>query len=111
MTRAGTIDAAGPPGRRGPVASALVGLVRFYRAWISPVLPPSCRFEPSCSAYALEALTVHGALRGSWLAIRRLLRCGPWHRGGYDPVPSRREPADTDVPGTSRPASPTPAKE
>ena len=62
-------------------------LVRFYRAWISPVLPPSCRFEPSCSAYALEALTVHGAPRGTWLAVRRLLRCGPWHPGGWDPVP------------------------
>lgn len=75
--------------RPGPVARLLVGLVRIYRTWISPVLPPSCRFEPSCSTYALEALSVHGALRGTWLTIRRLLRCGPWHPGGWDPVPPR----------------------
>jgi hypothetical protein len=77
------------PPRPGPVARLLVGLVRVYRTWISPVLPPSCRFEPSCSTYALEALSVHGALRGTWLTIRRLLRCGPWHPGGWDPVPPR----------------------
>ncbi|HXT45363.1 MAG TPA: membrane protein insertion efficiency factor YidD [Pseudonocardiaceae bacterium] len=71
----------------GPVVWTLVHLVRFYRRWISPVLPPSCRFYPSCSAYAIEALTVHGVLHGSWLTVRRLLRCGPWHPGGVDPVP------------------------
>ncbi|HJP75453.1 MAG TPA: membrane protein insertion efficiency factor YidD [Pseudonocardiaceae bacterium] len=73
--------------RPGPVARLLVGLIGIYRRWISPLLPPSCRFYPSCSAYAVEAVTVHGALRGSWLALRRLLRCGPWHPGGLDPVP------------------------
>lgn len=78
-----------PPPRPGPIARLLVGLVRTYRTWISPVLPPSCRFEPSCSAYALEALGTHGALRGTWLIVRRLLRCGPWHPGGWDPVPPR----------------------
>jgi putative membrane protein insertion efficiency factor len=77
--------------RPGPVARVLLLPVTFYRRWISPVLPPSCRFEPSCSAYAVEALTTHGALRGSWLTVRRLLRCGPWHPGGYDPVPPRDE--------------------
>lgn len=77
--------------RPGPVARVLLLPVNFYRRWISPVLPPSCRFEPSCSAYAVEALTTHGALRGSWLTVRRLLRCGPWHRGGYDPVPPPRQ--------------------
>jgi uncharacterized protein len=76
--------------RPGPVARALLVVVRGYREWISPVLPPSCRFEPSCSAYGLEALTTHGALRGTWLTVRRLLRCGPWHPGGWDPVPPRR---------------------
>lgn len=86
--------------RPGPVAWVLLALVKFYRAWISPVLPPSCRFEPSCSAYALEALTVHGALRGSWLSLRRLLRCGPWHPGGYDPVPPRHS-SDLDEPTAS----------
>jgi uncharacterized protein len=75
--------------RPGPVARVLLVPINIYRQWISPVLPPSCRFEPSCSAYAVEALTTHGALRGSWLTVRRLLRCGPWHPGGYDPVPPR----------------------
>ncbi len=77
--------------RPGPVARVLLLPVNFYRRWISPVLPPSCRFEPSCSAYAVEALMTHGALRGSWLTVRRLLRCGPWHPGGYDPVPPPRQ--------------------
>jgi putative membrane protein insertion efficiency factor len=76
--------------RPGPVAWLLLAAVRIYRKWISPLLPPSCRFYPSCSAYAVEALTVHGALRGSWLTLRRLLRCGPWHPGGLDPVPPKR---------------------
>ncbi|WP_203937933.1 membrane protein insertion efficiency factor YidD [Spirilliplanes yamanashiensis] len=63
-----------------------------YRRWVSPAMPARCRFYPSCSAYALEALTRHGALRGTWLTFRRLLRCHPFHPGGYDPVPGR--PAD-----------------
>jgi len=66
-----------------------VGLVRLYRLAISPLLPPSCRFHPSCSAYAVEALTRHGAARGSWLAARRLARCHPFCEGGIDPVPER----------------------
>ena len=65
----------------------LAALIRGYQAAISPLLPPSCRFHPSCSQYALEAVTRHGALRGSWLAARRLARCHPFHPGGYDPVP------------------------
>lgn len=73
--------------RRSPLAWLFVGLLRFYRTWISPAFPPSCRFEPSCSAYALESVTRFGAVRGAYLAVRRLLRCHPWHRGGADPVP------------------------
>lgn len=62
-------------------------LIRGYQLIISPWLGPRCRFYPSCSHYAHEALAVHGALRGSWLALRRLARCHPWHPGGLDPVP------------------------
>ncbi len=65
-------------------------MVRIYRYLISPLLGPSCRFFPSCSEFADEALARHGALRGSWLTARRLCRCGPWHPGGFDPVPERR---------------------
>jgi hypothetical protein len=66
---------------------SLMAAVRAYQLVLSPLLPPSCRFTPSCSAYAHEALTRHGAVRGSWLAARRLARCHPWNPGGYDPVP------------------------
>jgi len=65
----------------------LLVLIGIYRRFISPSLPPSCRFYPSCSQYAAEAIARHGALRGSYLALRRLLRCHPLHPGGYDPVP------------------------
>jgi len=62
-------------------------IIQTYRWLISPLLGPSCRFYPTCSAYALEALDRHGALHGSWLAVRRLLRCHPFNPGGFDPVP------------------------
>jgi putative membrane protein insertion efficiency factor len=65
----------------------LAGLVRGYQLVISPLLPPSCRFMPSCSQYALEAIVRHGAVKGTWLAARRLVRCHPFHPGGFDPVP------------------------
>jgi uncharacterized protein len=67
--------------------TALVYLVKGYQVSLSPLLPPSCRYYPSCSAYAVEALERHGALRGSWLALRRILRCHPFRPGGFDPVP------------------------
>ena len=65
----------------------LIVLVRFYQYAIGPMLPPSCRYYPSCSTYALEALEKHGGLKGGWLTIRRIVRCNPFTPGGYDPVP------------------------
>jgi putative membrane protein insertion efficiency factor len=69
------------------IAGTLRAAVRAYQWTIRPLLPPACRFHPSCSEYAEQAIERHGALRGSWLAARRVCRCGPWHAGGYDPVP------------------------
>jgi putative membrane protein insertion efficiency factor len=68
----------------------LIGLIHGYRILVSPILPPSCRFEPSCSEYALQAVRRHGAARGSWFVLHRLLRCHPWGGEGYDPVPEPR---------------------
>lgn len=75
------------------MSALLRALVRGYRYFLAPLLPPACRFFPSCSAYAEEALRTHGALRGGWLCASRLCRCGPWHPGGVDPVPPPRRPA------------------
>jgi uncharacterized protein len=68
----------------------LTGLIRAYQLILSPWLGPRCRFYPSCSCYAHAAIETHGALRGSWLALRRVLRCHPFNEGGYDPVPDKR---------------------
>lgn len=70
-----------------PLTWLCILLIRFYQLAISPGLPPSCRFAPSCSAYTLEAVQRYGALKGVWLGARRLARCHPWHPGGHDPVP------------------------
>lgn len=81
--------------------------VRFYRRWISPLKPPTCRFHPTCSAYALEAFELHGVWRGGWLSVWRVLRCQPFCKGGFDPVPDSTKhralpacelPADVDTP-------------
>ncbi len=69
----------------------IILLISGYRRLISPLFPPSCRFQPTCSQYAIEAIEKFGAFRGSWLAIKRILRCHPFHPGGYDPVPSDKE--------------------
>ncbi|GGC53711.1 hypothetical protein GCM10011504_35080 [Siccirubricoccus deserti] len=83
-------------------AQALRGAVIAYQWTLRPFIGSHCRFHPSCSHYALEALATHGALRGAWLSGRRILRCNPWHPGGYDPVPppapAERDPRPTSAP-------------
>jgi len=76
------------------LAWPLVQLVRLYRLAISPWLGANCRFDPTCSSYAIEALEVHGVLKGTWLAVRRIGRCHPWGGSGYDPVPNSPEDDD-----------------
>jgi putative membrane protein insertion efficiency factor len=78
---------------RRPIAGAAVRrviyVIELYRTMISPLRPPSCRFTPTCSQYAVDALREFGFVRGSWLSLVRLAKCGPWHRGGWDPIPER----------------------
>ncbi|MET1083619.1 MAG: membrane protein insertion efficiency factor YidD [Burkholderiales bacterium] len=69
------------------MSKLILRLIRFYQMVLAPLFLPSCRFAPSCSEFAREAVVKHGAARGSWLAIKRILRCHPWHPGGFDPVP------------------------
>lgn len=75
------------PGRAAVRAAVFV--IQLYRNAISPLRPPSCRFTPTCSQYAVAALTEFGAIRGGWMSTMRLLKCGPWHSGGWDPIPER----------------------
>jgi putative membrane protein insertion efficiency factor len=77
---------AGQPMEPSVLAKLLLAMLWLYRVFVSPLLGPHCRFEPSCSRYAVSAIRTKGALRGSWLALRRLLRCHPLHEGGFDPV-------------------------
>lgn len=102
-------DDATPSSPRTLGARAAVAAVRWYQVWISPNLMPSCRFVPSCSAYAVEALTVHGAVRGLGLTVWRLMRCAPWHPGGWDPVPPRRRPRRRGSEPTGTDPDPGPA--
>ncbi|HBX81179.1 MAG: membrane protein insertion efficiency factor YidD [Propionibacteriaceae bacterium] len=85
----------------------LVGLLKVYRAVISPLYGQVCKYYPSCSAYALEAVTVHGAIKGSWLAARRLGRCNPWSDGGYDPVPDTPAAAEWEAELAAKASAPT----
>jgi putative membrane protein insertion efficiency factor len=80
----GRVGGAGRTAARG-----LIFLIQLYRHMISPLRPASCRFVPTCSQYAVDALNEYGVLKGSWLAAARLAKCGPWHRGGWDPIPER----------------------
>ena len=95
-----------------PVARILLVVIGGSRRFLSPLLGQRCRFLPTCSAYAVEAITVHGAARGSWLAMRRIGRCHPFHPGGHDPVPAGRSATiDPDppvrTPLTRRPGAPS----
>jgi uncharacterized protein len=71
------------------IKRTLIGTVGVYKRWISPLLPPSCRYTPTCSTYMIEAIEEHGAIRGVWLGTRRICRCHPWGNSGWDPVPPR----------------------
>ncbi|QUR69485.1 membrane protein insertion efficiency factor YidD [Mycobacterium spongiae] len=83
------------------IARVLIFLVQNYRHMVSPLRPASCRFVPTCSQYAVDALTEYGVIRGGWLTVARLAKCGPWHRGGWDPIPERpHRQADFDEDGT-----------
>ena len=75
----------------------LIKLIRVYQLVISPLLGPSCRFQPTCSRYAVSCLSTHGPLRGSWLAVKRIARCHPFHPGGYDPPPSAGPPEHSPI--------------
>ena len=92
------------------IGRALLAAIRFYSRAVSPALPPRCRFYPTCSAYAAEAVERHGAGRGTWLALRRLAKCAPWHPGGVDFVPGARGSSGTaEVSHSSSTAAPASA--
>jgi putative membrane protein insertion efficiency factor len=82
-----TASAVSPPAARGVAARVLLLLIEVYRVTLAPLIGGFCRYLPSCSVYAEEAIRRHGAAQGSWLGVRRVLRCHPFHRGGFDPVP------------------------
>ena len=75
----------------GRAPRGVIFVIELYRNMVSPLRLPSCRFTPTCSQYAVDALSEYGLIRGGWLAMVRLAKCGPWHRGGWDPIPERRE--------------------
>ncbi|MYL38124.1 membrane protein insertion efficiency factor YidD [Halobacillus litoralis] len=72
----------------------MIGIIRFYQKGISPFFPPSCRFQPTCSSYGIEAYKRFGFFKGTWLTVRRIMKCHPFHPGGFDPVPMKKEHAD-----------------
>lgn len=80
----------------GSPARGVIFLIELYRNMVSPMRLPTCRFSPTCSQYAVEALSEYGLIRGGWLSVVRLLKCGPWHRGGWDPIPERRSAVPDD---------------
>jgi len=84
----------------------LIALLRGYKRWLSPLLGPRCRFVPSCSEYAMQAVALHGAGRGGWLALRRIARCHPLHPGGHDPVPGTGAPDPVPSPPANQGSAP-----
>lgn len=72
------------------IKKLLIGFIRGYKLFISPLLPPSCRYQPTCSTYAMQAIERFGVIQGGWMAVKRILRCHPFHPGGYDPVPPKQ---------------------
>ncbi len=83
---------------------ALIGVIRLYQRLLSPYLPPSCRYVPTCSEYAVEAIRRYGVWRGGWMALRRLSRCHPWGGSGYDPVPTPTKESEVQAaPAANRP--------
>ncbi|UGU29448.1 membrane protein insertion efficiency factor YidD [Mycolicibacterium smegmatis] len=84
-----------------PAVRAVIYVIQLYRHTISPLRLPTCRFMPTCSQYAVDALTEYGLIRGTWLATVRLLKCGPWHQGGWDPIPERCAHETETVAGVS----------
>jgi hypothetical protein len=89
------------------VTRGVLAVLRFYQSSISPAFPPRCRYSPTCSAYAVEAIARFGLVRGGWLAVRRLLRCHPFHAGGHDPVPPLvSQPGSNPTPVTPHAAQP-----
>lgn len=92
-------------------ARGLIFWIQLYRHMVSPLRPATCRFVPTCSQYAVDALTEYGLIPGTWLSAARLARCGPWHRGGWDPIPDRhgcRASFEGAGPATSQAGSPAP---
>lgn len=93
-----TTGGEGVRARRPFGVRAIVFVIQLYRNMVSPLRLPTCRFTPTCSQYAVDALTEYGLVRGTWLSAIRLLKCGPWHRGGWDPIPERQDlPTDSDA--------------
>jgi putative membrane protein insertion efficiency factor len=87
----GSVRSLAHVGRNGSaVVHGAIFLIELYRHTVSPMRMPTCRFSPTCSQYAVDALTEYGLIRGGWLTVVRLVKCGPWHRGGWDPIPERR---------------------
>jgi putative membrane protein insertion efficiency factor len=95
---------------KNPPKALILATLRFYQRFVSPLKPPTCRFRPVCSTYAVEAIELHGVLKGCWLAVRRLARCHPFHPGGHDPVPGLDDGTGPDDPA-GRPVSPNGPRE